>query len=82
MNDEAEELRDRNRLLMSEIESLWTEIARDWHGTATTKVAELKTYNANIKRAITGMNDKVKRAQNAAKILSLLDDVIGLATGL
>jgi len=72
----------RNKLLLNAIEALWVDIALGWSGTATVKVRELKKMNANIKRAITGLKDRVKRAQKTARILSLLDDVIALATGL
>ena len=81
MSKEAKKVRSKNKKLMSKIERLWIDIANDWNGTAKVKVAELKAMNANIQRSITGLKKKATRAKRAAKILTLLDDVIALATG-
>ncbi len=82
MTNEAAAVRARNKRVLNAIERLWVDIAQDWNGTATTRVRDLKAMNANIKRSVTGLRNRVRRAQKTARILSLLDDVIALAVGL
>ena len=76
---EADQLKDACDKLTEEIDSLTGQLMNDWLANAKKAIADLDKKSAVVDDAVADIKKKLKIAQNVAKLIGALDDVVAIA---
>jgi len=80
--EEAVQLARRKDRLKLEIDGLLRDISSDWIGQSQAVKKTLTQFNTDIQKAIKDIEKKIKLAENIAKAIGYVDDVIKIAADL
>ncbi len=76
---EAENIREGNARLSTEIDILIGRMMEDWLGAADRATKDLATANARLEAAVADIKKQIEVAQNVVEVLGLLDDALAIA---
>ena len=77
--DEADQVKNSNAKLQSQIDILLGKIIDDWLAQGTQITDEIKGLNTKLQRSIASIQNNVNTAQNIVKAVGLIDDAVALA---
>ena len=77
--DEAEKVKPGSTRLSTEIDTLIGQMMDEWLGDADRNMKDLTAGNAKLETAIAEIKKQINIAQNAVKVLGLLDDAVAIA---
>lgn len=74
----AKKLEQKTKALTKQVDKLIQSAMKDWLNEADELATQVKSMNARIKTLRTKIANDIKRAENAVKLIGLVDDVISL----
>jgi hypothetical protein len=77
--DEAEEVARGNQKLAREVAKLRRSLTADWQGSARKVLKGIRAENAKLQRRIRKVERSLDTAQDIAKAVGYLDEVVGIA---
>lgn len=75
-DDLAKQMDTKRKLLLKQIEKLQSEVASQWTVNAATLTDKLREANGKVQDRIRNIKNKVNVADNAIKIIGLIDDAL------
>jgi len=77
--EEANQVKESNSKLQSQIDKLLGMIIDDWSTQGAQITDEIKGLNTKLQRKIASIRNNVNRAQNIVKAVGLIDNAVALA---
>ena len=80
--NDADATAKKSKALQKQIDRLVKNSMDEWLGNSKGLIADIKSGNENLQKAINNIKKKVKSTENFVKAVGLIDDAIGIAKGI
>ena len=81
-DEDADKIAKQNKKLSKQIDMLIAQSMRQWNGSASAIISDMKQSNTKLQKSVNSIKKKMKVAENVVKIIGYIDDGIERATKL